>query len=92
MRRTIGETIIDGMNSIMLAVPDFIWALALVLLFAVALPVLPLTGRINPDLAEGFVTKFYLTESVLTGRFSVAGDILSHMICRRWHSPCRLPR
>ena len=80
MRRTVGETIIDGLNSIMLAVPDFIWALALVLLFAVALPVLPLTGRINPDLAEGFVTKFYLTESVLTGRFSVAGDILSHMI------------
>ena len=80
MRRTIGETIIDGLNSIMLAVPDFIWALALVLLFAVALPVLPLTGRINPDLAEGFFTKFYLTESVLTGRFGVAGDILSHMI------------
>jgi peptide/nickel transport system permease protein len=80
MRRTIGETIIDGLNSIMLAVPDFIWALALVLLFAVALPVLPLTGRINPDLAEGFVTKFYLIESVLTGRFSIAGDILSHMI------------
>jgi ABC-type dipeptide/oligopeptide/nickel transport system permease component len=80
MRRTVGETIIDGLNSIMLAVPDFIWALALVLLFAVALPVLPLTGRINPDLAEGFATKFYLTESVLTGRFAVAGDILSHMI------------
>jgi ABC-type dipeptide/oligopeptide/nickel transport system permease component len=80
MRRTLGETIIDGLNSIMLAVPDFIWALALVLLFAVALPVLPLTGRINPDLAEGFATKFYLTESVLTGRFAIAGDILSHMI------------
>ena len=25
MRRTIGETIIDGLNSILLAVPDFIW-------------------------------------------------------------------
>jgi ABC-type dipeptide/oligopeptide/nickel transport system permease component len=80
MRRTAGETIIDGLNSIMLAVPDFIWALALVLLFAVALPVLPLTGRIDPELAEGFATKFYLTESILTGRFAVAGNILSHMI------------
>ena len=80
MRRTAGETVIDGLNSIMLAVPDFIWALALVLLFAVALPVLPLTGRIDPELAEGFATKFYLTESVLTGRFAVAGNILSHMI------------
>jgi peptide/nickel transport system permease protein len=79
MRRTIGETIIDGLNSILLAVPDFIWALALVLLFAVAVPVLPLTGRIDPELAEGFTTRFYLAESVLTGRFSVAADIMSHM-------------
>ena len=57
MRRTIGDTIIDGVNSILLAVPDFIWALALVLLFGVALPFLPLTGR-RPDLAEGFTTRF----------------------------------
>src|ERR1700735_4717143 len=80
MRRTIGEAFIDGVNSILLAVPDFILALALVLLFAVALPVLPLTGRIDPALAEGFVTRFYLIESVLTGRFAVAGNVLSHMI------------
>jgi ABC-type dipeptide/oligopeptide/nickel transport system permease component len=80
MRRTIGETIIDGLNSILLAVPDFIWALALVLLFAVAIPVLPLTGRIDPALAEGFATRFYLVESIVTGRFAVAGNILSHMI------------
>jgi ABC-type dipeptide/oligopeptide/nickel transport system permease component len=79
MRRTPGETVIDGLNSIMLAVPDFIWALALVLLFAVAVPILPLTGRIDPALAEGFATRFYLTESILTGRFSDAGNILSHM-------------
>jgi ABC-type dipeptide/oligopeptide/nickel transport system permease component len=80
LRRTPGETVIDGLNSIMLAVPDFIWALALVLLFAVALPVLPLTGRIDPALAEGFTTRFYLAESILTGRFAVAGNIVSHMI------------
>ena len=80
MRRTFGETLIDGLNSILLAVPDFIWALALVLLFAVAIPILPLTGRIDPELAEGFTTKFYLAESILTGRFTVAGNVISHMI------------
>jgi ABC-type dipeptide/oligopeptide/nickel transport system permease component len=80
MRRTAGETVIDGLNSILLAVPDFIWALALVLLFAVAIPVLPLTGRIDPELAEDFATKFYLAESILTGRFAVAANIVSHMI------------
>src|SRR5262249_34853115 len=80
MRRTFGETIIDSLNSILLAVPGFIWALALVLLLAVAIPVLPLTGRIDPEIAEGFTTRFYLAESVLTGRFAVAGNIISHMI------------
>jgi ABC-type dipeptide/oligopeptide/nickel transport system permease component len=80
LRRTPGEAVIDGLNSILLAVPDFIWALALVLLFAVAIPVLPLTGRIDPVLAEGFSTKFYLAESIVTGRFAVAGNILSHMV------------
>jgi peptide/nickel transport system permease protein len=79
MRRTAGEAVIDGLNSILLAVPDFIWALALVLLFAVAIPVLPLTGRIDPALAEDFATRFYLVESIVTGRFAVAGNVLSHM-------------
>jgi ABC-type dipeptide/oligopeptide/nickel transport system permease component len=79
LRRTAGETAIDGINSVFLAVPDFIWALALVLLFAVAIPILPLTGRINPELAEGFATRFYLIESIVTGRFAVAGNIISHM-------------
>ena len=79
MRRTPEEAALDGLNSILLAVPDFIWALAFVLLFAVAIPVLPLTGRIDPALAEGFTTRFYLAESVLTGRFAVAGNIISHM-------------
>ena len=80
MQRSASEAVIDGLNSIMLAVPDFIWALALVLLFAVAIRVLPLTGRIDPELAEGFTTRFYLAESVLTGRFGEATNIISHMI------------
>jgi ABC-type dipeptide/oligopeptide/nickel transport system permease component len=80
LRRTVGEALIDGLNSILLAVPDFIWALALVLVFAVALPILPLTGRIDPALAQGFATKFYLLESIVTGRFAVAANIVEHMI------------
>ena len=80
LRRTAAEAVIDAVNSVFLAVPDFIWALAFVLLFAVALPVLPLTGRIDPALAVGFSTRFYLIESVLTGRFNVALDIVAHMV------------
>ena len=72
--------LIDGVNGLFLAVPDFIWAFALVLLFGVFLPVLPLSGRIDPSLDERFVTPFYLLESLATLRFAAAADVLRHMV------------
>jgi ABC-type dipeptide/oligopeptide/nickel transport system permease component len=78
-RRSYFETAIDGLNSIFLAIPDFIWALAFVLIFAVALPILPLSGRIDPAAATGFTTRFYLIECFVTGRFATAANVLSHM-------------
>jgi peptide/nickel transport system permease protein len=72
--------LIDAVNGLFLAVPDFIWAFALVLLFGVLLPVLPLSGRIDPSIGERFVTPFYLLEGLLTLRFDAVGDLLRHMI------------
>jgi ABC-type dipeptide/oligopeptide/nickel transport system permease component len=71
---------IDAVNGLFLAVPDFIWAFALVLLFGVLLPVLPLSGRIDPSIGERFVTPFYLLESLVTLRLAPVGDLLRHMI------------
>jgi ABC-type dipeptide/oligopeptide/nickel transport system permease component len=71
---------IDAVNGLFLAVPDFIWAFALVLLFGVLLPVLPLSGRIDPSIGERFVTPFYLLESLVTLRLAAALDLLRHMI------------
>ena len=72
--------IIDAVNGLFLAVPDFIWAFALVLLFGVLLPVLPLSGRIDPSIGERFVTPFYLLESLVTLRLAAVLDLLRHMI------------
>jgi ABC-type dipeptide/oligopeptide/nickel transport system permease component len=72
--------IIDTVNGLLLAVPDFIWAFILVLLFGVFAPVLPLSGRIDPSIDTNFVTPFYLIESLLTLRFTVFFDVLRHMI------------
>ena len=80
----VGESVIgplvDTVNGLFLAVPDFIWAFSLVLLFGVFAPVLPLSGRIDPSLGAHFHTPFYLIESILTLRFALAYDILTHMI------------
>ena len=53
--------LVDTVNGLFLAVPDFIWAFALVLLFGVFWPVLPLSGRIDPGLDEQFM--FYPTRA-----------------------------
>jgi ABC-type dipeptide/oligopeptide/nickel transport system permease component len=79
-QRTALESVIDAATGLLLAVPDFVWALALVLVFGVMLPILPLTGRINPSVSSGMATRFYFAESLLRLRFDVFADISRHLI------------
>ena len=79
-RRRAGESIVDGATGLMLAVPDFVWALALVLLFGVGLSALPLSGRIDPGLDVRFHTPFYLIESLATGQWRATGDVAAHLV------------
>ena len=72
--------LIDALNGLLLAVPDFIWAFVLVLLFGVFAPILPLSGRIDPSIETNFATPFYLIESLVTLRFATFLDVLRHMI------------
>ena len=74
------EWLLDTANGFFLAIPDFLWALILLLGFGVLLPLLPISGRLDPQLAVAFRTHFYLIESLLTLRFDVAADLLRHML------------
>jgi ABC-type dipeptide/oligopeptide/nickel transport system permease component len=78
-RRRATEAVLDGLNGLLLAVPDFVWALVLVLVLGVFIPLFPLSGRVDPSLDVPFRSHFYLVESVLTGRFKAAADILAHL-------------
>lgn len=79
-RRRWPELVIDSVNAIALALPEFLWGLILILLFSVVVPVLPISGRIDPLMAVDFHTDFYLLESLVTGHFAAAREILAHMI------------
>jgi ABC-type dipeptide/oligopeptide/nickel transport system permease component len=79
-RRTVLGSAIDGFNGVMLAIPDFVWALALVLGLGVMLPLFPLSGRIDPSAASNLATRFYLIESLVTLRFAVFADVAAHMV------------
>ena len=79
-RRRWPEAVVDGINSLALAMPEFLWALILILVFSVVAPVLPISGRIDPVMATDFHTNFYLFESVATGQFALTVELLKHMV------------
>jgi ABC-type dipeptide/oligopeptide/nickel transport system permease component len=80
LRGRRAEWLVDGGIGALLAIPDFLWALILLLLFGVLIPWLPITGRIDPEIDIDFHSNFYLLESLLTGRFDIANALLHHMI------------
>ncbi len=77
-RRRFPETLIDAVNGISLAIPDFIWALAFVLFFGVLLPIAPVSGRLDPRLEFDFVTDFYFFEAMLRGEVQVLASLFAH--------------
>lgn len=73
------EAAIDVASGIGLSVPDFLWGLALILVFGVVWPVFGISGRVSPRLELPFATQFYLAESLVRLRFDLAKDLLAHM-------------
>lgn len=80
LRDGLFASLLNGVASLMQAVPDFLWGLLLILLLGVAWPVLPISGRFDPRSAHEFATQFYLLESILTFNGEVLRELLSRMI------------
>jgi peptide/nickel transport system permease protein len=74
------EWLVDVGIGLFLAIPDFLWALILLLVLGVLLPWLPISGRLDPQLDVAFATHFDLLESLATFRLDVAADLLRHML------------
>jgi ABC-type dipeptide/oligopeptide/nickel transport system permease component len=80
LRGRRAELLVDGGVGVFLAIPDFLWALILLLLFGVLIPLLPISGRIDPEIDVTLHSNFYLLESLLMGRFDIANALVHHMI------------
>ena len=78
-RGTRTEAGIDVANGVGLSIPDFLWALVLILIFGVLVPIFYISGRISPSLDLPFVTQFYVFESLVRFRFDLWWDLLKHM-------------
>lgn len=79
-RDTPGEPVVDFGSIILLSIPEFLWGLFFILLFGVALGVLPFTGRLSPEFQRPMVTGFLLLDTLLVGRPDMFLDALKHMI------------
>jgi peptide/nickel transport system permease protein len=74
------EAVVDGVTGLLLAIPDFLWGLLFILVLGVLWPLLPISGRLDPRLALKFSTQFYVLESLILGKWSQVGMLLSHLI------------
>jgi peptide/nickel transport system permease protein len=74
-----GEVVVDGVTGFFLAVPDFLWGLAFIVVFGVLVPLLPISGRADPTQASGLSTEFTLIESLVRLRWGISADVLAHM-------------
>jgi ABC-type dipeptide/oligopeptide/nickel transport system permease component len=79
-RGSAAEPAIDFGSIVLLSIPEFLWGLFFILLFGVALGVLPFTGRLSPEFQRPVVTGFLLLDTLLIGRPDMFWDALKHMI------------
>jgi ABC-type dipeptide/oligopeptide/nickel transport system permease component len=75
-----GEAAIDAITGFGLSVPDFVWALLAILILGVLVPILPISGRMDPTVSPGLTTRFYLAEAIVRLDGGLALDLLRHML------------
>jgi len=80
VRGTAKEPVADTASIVLLSLPEFLWGLFFILLFGVALELLPFTGRLSPGFQRPDITGFLLIDTLLSGQFGIFADAMKHMI------------
>ena len=76
-----GEGALDLASTAMMSIPEFLWALLLILGLGVALPLLPFIGRISPDIgAPPHLTGFLLLDSLIAFRLDALASAATHLV------------
>ena len=69
LRGRLLEPAAETATTLMMSVPEFLWALLFIFVFGVALQVLPFTGRLDPGIARPDITGFLLLDCLIKGDF-----------------------
>jgi peptide/nickel transport system permease protein len=77
--RIAGEAT-DLASTLVMSIPEFLWAIFFILLFGVALNLLPFVGRLDSGISVARVTGFLLLDCLIAGRFGAFLNALEHML------------
>ncbi|CAN5167630.1 ABC transporter permease [soil metagenome] len=74
------EKAIEAVNSVAIAIPEFLWAILLILAIGIGLQWLPFLGPIDAGVSVPAVTGFLLLDSLLAGDLAAFGSAVAHMV------------
>jgi dipeptide transport system permease protein len=80
LRDARAEPVADVGSIVLLSIPEFLWSLFFILVFGVALPLLPFTGRLSPQFGMLTITGFLLPDTLIAGRLDMFWNALTHMV------------
>ena len=80
LRGRPSEQAVDVGSTLMMSIPEFLWALFLILVFGVAFNLLPFAGRLPPDMTIPRLTGFLLLDCLLTGNLTAFLEAIRHML------------
>jgi ABC-type dipeptide/oligopeptide/nickel transport system permease component len=79
-RGTIREQLVDLGSTVVMSVPEFLWAILLILGIGVGLGLLPFIGRIDPQVTVPAATGFLLIDTLIAGRPAAFLSVLAHLV------------
>ena len=80
LRNRRGEAAAELATTLMMSIPEFLWALLFIFLFGVLLSALPFTGRLDSGMTRPVVTGFLLLDALLVGRPDIYASALQHLL------------
>ena len=80
LRDHAAEAVAETGTTLLMSIPEFLWALLFIFVFGVALQAMPFTGRLDPGLERPVVTGFLLIDALIVGRLDIWLSALRHMV------------
>jgi ABC-type dipeptide/oligopeptide/nickel transport system permease component len=78
-RGSIKEQIADVGSVVVMSIPEFLWAILLILGFGVGLRLLPFIGRMDAQITVPRTTGFLLVDTLLAGNLRAFGSAVEHL-------------